>query len=210
MTDKTEQLIASLANETTEVTPVRLRALCLRWMAGFVVYTMALVTYTGLRPDIGQALAHPLFVAEIAVLVGLLASCIRAAAVLSYPDRYQQSRVLWIPALLAVAFVGTLLAAWGTSPADISTDHGLECLSCISLYALLPGAWLFWQMRRLASTHAALAGATAVVASFSMGALALRLKETTDYMPHLLQWHYLPMLAVAMLGLALGKWLLKW
>jgi hypothetical protein len=211
MNDKTDQLIASLANETTAVKPVRLAALCVRWMGGFAFYAVALVAYTGVRPDVMVAFTHPLFAAEILLLIGLVLSCACAAAMLSFPDRYQQRTLVWAPLALTLAFVGTLIAAWLTSPTDIvPTGHGLECLSCISVYALLPGAWLFWEIRKLASTHAAWAGATAVLASFSMGALALRLKEATDYMPHLLQWHYLPMLAVALLGLALGKLLLKW
>lgn len=43
-----------------------------------------------------------------------------------------------------------------------------------------------------------------------MGALSLRLSEQTDSILHVIQWHYLPMIAVSLVGLWLGKTLLKW
>jgi len=211
MNDKTDQLIASLAQETAAIKPVRLRVLIMRWLGGFAAYALALIACTGTRADLADAMTRPFFALEILLLAGLIASTALTAAVLSFPDHYQRQTIAWLPVPLGLAFAALMAIASLTSPATIvAVAHGPECLSCIALYALLPGAFLFWQMRRMASTQTSLAGATAVIAAFSMGALALRLKEPTDYIPHLLQWHYLPMLAAAVLGVALGKWLLKW
>jgi len=211
MNDKTNQLIASLSQDTGAVKPVRLSALISRWVGGFTAYAAVLIACTGVRPDLATAFTRPLFALEILLLMGLVASTALTAALLSFPDGYQRRSMAWLPAPLGAAFLAVLAVAWRTSPAHVPfTGHGPECLSCISLYALLPGAFLFWQMRRMAPTKKGWAGTTAVIAAFSLGALALRLKEQTDSLPHLLQWHYLPMLALALLGLALGKWLLKW
>ncbi len=211
MSDKTEQLIASLAGEAVAVRPVTMGAVCARWMAGFVSYVAILVAITGVRPDFAELLHHPLFVGEIGLLAALVISSALTAALLSFPDRYQQRWLLRLPLVLFVAFAGVLIAEWLQHPiATPFTFQGAECLTCITAYALVPGAWLLWQMRKLASTHADTAGAAAVMASFAMGAMALRLKEPTDSIAHLVQWHYVPMLAAALIGLGLGKRLLKW
>lgn len=211
MNDRTDQLIASLAATATPQPPVRLRNLCMRSMAAFALYAAVLIACSGVRPDLATAASNPLFVLEILLLLALVMSAALSATLASFPDRHQYSKLLWLPVVLLVAFAGVLAAEFANNPSDIlPTGHGAECLSCISLYALLPGAYLLVAMRRLASTRPGLAGATALLASFSLGALALRMKEATDYMPHLIQWHYLPMLAVAFIGVLLGRWLLKW
>jgi len=75
---------------------------------------------------------------------------------------------------------------------------------------LLPAAWAFYSLRKLASTHYRLAGSAALLSAFSVGALWLRLHEQTDSITHLVEWHYLPMLALGLAGLWLGKLVLKW
>jgi hypothetical protein len=65
-------------------------------------------------------------------------------------------------------------------------------------------------MRNFASTHYRWAGSIAILSAFSVGALWLRLQEVNDSIVHVIEWHYLPMLAVGVVGLWLGKWLLKW
>ena len=80
----------------------------------------------------------------------------------------------------------------------------------IASLTLLPAAWMLYVMRSLASTHPHLAGSIALLSAFSIGALSLRLSEQTDSIMHVMQWHYLPMIAVGLIGLGLGKLLLKW
>jgi hypothetical protein len=65
-------------------------------------------------------------------------------------------------------------------------------------------------MRKYASTHYRLAGSVALLFSFSVGALWLRLHEMTDSIVHVIEWHYLPMLVIGIVGLWLGQRLLKW
>ena len=211
MNDKTQQLIASLAGEGIPVRPVTLRVLCGRWAMGLITYVAVIIAITGVRPDFVELLHNPLFAAEIGLLIAIILSSALMAGLLSYPDRYQQRRILWLPLGLFGGFVSVLGMEWFQHPvATPFTFEGAECLSCITAYALMPGAWLLWQMRKLASTHAAQAGAAAVMASFAIGALALRVEEPTDSIAHLVQWHYLPMLAAALIGLGLGKRVLKW
>ncbi len=211
MNDKTDQLIASLAATATPQPPVRLRNLCIRSMAAFALYAAVLIACSGVRPDLATAASNPLFVIEILLLVALVMSAALSATLAAFPDHHQYNKLLWLPVVLLLAFGGVLAAELLVNPSDVvPSGHGPECLSCISLYALLPGAYLLVTMRRLASTRPGFAGATALLESFSLGALALLIKEATDYMPHLIQWHYLPMLVVALIGVALGRMLLRW
>lgn len=211
MHDKTDQLIASLASTATPKAPLLLRTLCVRWVAGFVLYAVVLIAITGVRPDFAAAITRPLFVAELVVLLALIISAAFSAVLAAFPDRHQRGKLIYLPLPLLLVFFAILSSAAMQTPPDIiPAAHGIECLSCISIYALLPGAWLLFQMRKLASTRPSTAGALALLATFSLGALALRLKESTDYMPHLIAWHYLPMFAAALIGVAVGRWMLKW
>lgn len=191
--------------------PVHLGTMVALWLGGFMMYGLALLAYLGLRPDLADAFTRPLYVIEIAILAGLIISAAFTAASLSFPDRHQHQRVLWLPIGFFVALALVMLASWIASPAEVlPAYHGFTCLNCIAACALLPGALVLVHMRRMASTQSATAGAAAVIAAFSIGALVVRLEEQTDHIPHILQWHYLPMLAVALIGLALGKLLLRW
>ena len=49
-----------------------------------------------------------------------------------------------------------------------------------------------------------------LLSAFSVGAIWLRLHEETDSIDHVVVWHYLPMLAIGLIGFWLGKRLLKW
>jgi hypothetical protein len=49
-----------------------------------------------------------------------------------------------------------------------------------------------------------------MLSAFSIGAITLRLSEQTNSIIHVIEWHYLPMVGVAWLGVWLGKSLLKW
>jgi hypothetical protein len=88
--------------------------------------------------------------------------------------------------------------------------HNLECTFSITLTAVLPAMWTFYALRKYASTNYKLAGSVSLLSAFSLGSLWLRLHEETDSMAHVLEWHYLPMLVIVIVGLLLGKQLLKW
>jgi hypothetical protein len=54
---------------------------------------------------------------------------------------------------------------------------------------------------RADSTHYRLAGSVALLSAFSVGALWLRLHEANDSIVHVIEWHYLPILAIGIAGL---------
>jgi hypothetical protein len=78
------------------------------------------------------------------------------------------------------------------------------------MYSMLPAIWTLYEMRKFASTHFRWAGSIALLSAFSVGAIWLRLHEVNDSIVHLIEWHYLPMIAFGLVGWGLGKKLLQW
>jgi len=208
----TEELIKALAQDATPVKPVAHPFVqCAKWMAGGTVYVALSVMYLGLRPDVMTRLHSPMFVAELGLLGGIIVATILSAALLAFPDMHQKRGVAFAPVFAIMLFVLAIFLAWqADNPPSALPEHNVECFLCITSLALLPAAWLLYSMRKFASTHPYLAGGIALLCAFSIGALALRLSEQTDSMAHIVQWHYLPMIGVGIVGLWLGRVFLKW
>lgn len=212
MTQDLDRLVAELAEGAKAVVPApHPYRLGLKWLAAAIAYLALLLSLTGLRPDWAHALMQPLYDAELLMLMLMLVSAILCAALLSFPDLHQKRALVLVPLWLSGAFwlllTGAGLAQQPGVPLPV---HSFECTLSISLVAILPAAGLFFAMRRFASTHYYLAGTIALLSAFSVGALWLRLHEVNDSIPHVIEWHYLPMLAAGLAGVGLGRWLLKW
>jgi hypothetical protein len=185
--------------------------LIMKWMGAALLYLLLSLVLSGLRPDLISRLAQPLFVAEIVALVAVFLSTSFSAAVLSYPDMYQKRGAAFAPAVAFALFVLVMFLAWSAdSPPAPLPLHSFECTLSITLVSLIPAVWTFYAMRKFASTHCHWGGSIALLSAFSVGALWLRLHEVNDSIKHVIEWHYLPMLACGIAGLWLGKRLLKW
>lgn len=208
----TDELIKALAEDATPVKPApHPFAQCAKWLAGGAVYLVLSVMYLGLRPDVMARLHSPLFAAELALLGAIIVATLLSAALLSFPDMHQKRAAAFAPLFALVLFVLAIFMAWrADNPPMPLPEHNVECFLCIASLSLLPAAWMLFSMRKFASTHPYLAGGIALLCAFSIGALALRLSEQTDSMTHIVQWHYLPMIGIGMLGLWLGRVFLKW
>jgi hypothetical protein len=132
-----------------------------------------------------------------------------------YPDAYQKPRLLKLPyGLFILVFALNMVQLF--MPLDermvmpSPEAHAMECAICIAALALIPSAFIFALLRKGASVRQSQAGSFTVLAASAMGCLTLRLAEDNDSIMHLLQWHYVPTFLFAMIGVFLGKWLLKW
>jgi len=207
-----ENLIGQLAQEGGAVEPaLHPIALSLKWMALAAAYLLVLLLFSGVRNELAAAFEHPWFAIEAALLVAMFIATSVSAALLSFPDMYQMRRAVWMPLAVFGVLACVLFMAWRADvpPAPLPV-HGIECTLAILMVALLPGAWLLYAMRKLASTHYQWAGSIALLHAFSVGAMWLRLQENNDSILHVLQWHYLPMIVFGILGLWVGKLILKW
>lgn len=210
--DDIEQLIAGLSKDAQAIKPApRPWLLGLKWLAIAVAYVLVALLFSGPRPDLILEFHRPWFVAEIALLLCILVSTAFSAAILSFPDLHQQRRAAFAPVWVFVLFALVLVFSWfADNPPSPLPVHSFECTLSILMLSLLPTAGIFYAMRQFASTHLRLSGIVAGLFAFSTGALWLRLHEQTDSITHLIEWHYLPMIAVAAVGWWLGKKLLKW
>ena len=208
----TEDLIDSLASEAKPAPlPASPARLFMRWVTVSLIYAGMWLLHFGLRQDLMEKLHAPMFVTELALLAGVMISAGFSAALLSFPDVHQKARLALAPLLPLSLLIALLFLAWrGDQPPAPQPAHGIECLLCIALFAVLPAGWLLYCLRKQASTHAALAGSAALLAAASAGCLALRLSEQADSALHLIAWHYLPLLGFALLGGWIGAKCFRW
>lgn len=207
-----QDLIETLAEDAGAVKPApHPFMLGAKWLGMAAIYLAASLLATGLRPDWAAKFHSPWFVAEIAALLLVFIATVFSAALLSFPDMHQMRRIAAAPLAAFLLFVLVLFFAWRADnpPAPLPV-HSVECTLSILLMTLLPASWTFYFMRRHASTHCGMAGSVALLSAFSAGALWLRLYEVNDSIAHVIEWHYLPMLAIGMLGVWLGRRILKW
>jgi hypothetical protein len=210
--DNIEQLVATLSKEARAVKPApHPFLLSLQWTGAAAIYLLVALAVTGLRPELSAKLHNPWLLAELAALLTIFFVTSLSAALLAFPDLHQKRVLAFAPVVPAVIFLIVIFLAWqaDTPPAPLPV-HSFECTLSITLMTLLPAGWTFYSMRNYASTHYRLAGSVALLSAFSVGALWLRLHEVNDSIVHVVEWHYLPMLAIGLLGLWLGKVLLKW
>lgn len=209
---KINDLIAELAQDAPALKPApHPFMLSVVWITAAVIYLAVLMMFSGVRPDLLLKLNEPWFAAEMATLIGICIATSLSAALLSFPDLYQMRRVVFAPAFTFLVFVLTLFFAWNADmpPAPLPV-HSFKCTVTITLLAILPAVGIFFVMQKFASTHRYWAGSIAMLFAFSVGAIWLRLYEVNDSITHVIAWHYLPMVVFGLLGIWLGKVVLKW
>jgi len=213
---RTDELIRKLAAESGPVrrlpsTPRRF----LTWLAVAAVCMVPAVFWIGLRPDSAQIAAQPAFLLRSTFLLLLAGLASGAVLIASIPgaERSATARrgvvlalVGWLGMLAAAAFLGWIQGR----PDALQAGPGLGCSRDVLLLGLLPGIALFLMVGRAAPVRPGLCGALALLAAFALGALATDLVCAADMPLHLLLWHYSPVLAAGLLGVVLGKKLLKW
>ena len=205
-----DDLVARLAQDAAAVKPApHPFVLSLKWMGMAAIYLLVSLAVSGLRPDWADKLHSPMYVAEIAALLAIFASTTLTSALLAFPDMHQKARLALAPLFALLLLILLLGVQLGDPPAPLPV-HSFECTLSITAVSLLPMVWTLVLMRNYASTHCSLAGSVALLSSFSVGALWLRLHEVNDSILHVIEWHYLPMLLVGCIGMWLGKKILKW
>jgi len=207
-----EQLVTELADDLSTVKPApNPYLLTFKLVGAATIYLAVSLAISGVRPDWIQAIGRPWFAAEIVMLLSIIGAGLLSAALLSFPDLYQKRALVLGPLWACILFLVVIVMAWhADSPPAALPQHSIECTICIALLGLLPAGGMFFIMRRFASTHYQWAGGVVMLSAFSIGALWLRLEEPNDSIAHVIEWHYLPMLAIGFLGLWIGKRMLRW
>lgn len=214
----TDDFISELAKESKAVKPLLPAvARTALWIGFSLAYFIGLILVLGVRADVMVKFHEGIFVAEILLAgsVGILAAYVACCACL--PDMNQQDELRFTPFVLFSILVVLLAVAHVNAETDPMGSLFLQCLTkgydCtwhILLFSLIPGVILFFMMWRAAAVHAYWAGSMAVLAVTSFGYVAMRFLEANDVVAHILIWHYFPMLFMALLGMLIGKRILRW
>lgn len=212
----TQELIQELSRQASPVTASRPYSHSIRLLGILLVYAGLTQWGLGVRPDMSVQFTRPAFVIEILLLGILSVSAALACVLVMYPDAYQRPALIRLPYACAGVTAGFVLVQW-FMPWDArmirpdAASHTVECAIFIAMAAVLPAMLIFILLKKAGATLMPVhAGALAVIAAASIGALTLRLAEANDDIAHLLIWHYLPTTGFAIIGALLGRWLLKW
>lgn len=209
----TADLINSLSQESKALKPLpKPSCLVFIFVIFATIYFIAAQIFIGVRSDILIKLSQPFFVAEILLMTVLFLSCVVSAVLMIYPDGYQRTQFFKSPylalALLAVFFSAEFLLQNADELVAIS-NHKISCSLCIAAITVLPSFGFFYILRKSANINPMRAGIIAVIAASTIGCINLRFAEQNDLLSHLFIWHYFPIIIFALIGAALGKFILK-
>ena len=214
----TNDLVSKLVDDLKPVKQLPSAKCCsIYWsgMAAFLV-AVAVIVLGGVRPDFLDVIRRPVFLFEnTAMLVaGLLAASV--AFQLRVPQAVITRPIKGLLATASAIWVFEVIRCY-INAGDLGTEARLDfahyihdCLIDLTLIMVIPAAFMFFMLKKGATTQALWAGYAALLATASFAALGMRYLCPVDDPAHLLIWHFLPVLAYAMIGPIVGRYLLRW
>lgn len=168
----------------------------------------------GLRPDLSQAVALPMFWVKLAFGAALASLALPLNLRLSRPG----ARLGWpafalaVPVLLIwlAAIVELMRAEPAARPALVLGETWAACPFTVALLSIPGFAAALWAMKGLAPTRPRLAGAAAGLLAGAIAATAYALHCPELEAPFLAVWYVLGMLIPTLAGAMLGPRLLRW
>lgn len=213
----TNDLITSLSGDIKPVKPLpsfwmRFALLC----GGTAVFiSLGILLFADPHIATGGHIHTTGFIIEnlLIIIAGLLACY--AATALEVPDTYIRRRVI-IPLLTGTMIWSGLIGytcmqsgmdLWLSGAAI--PEQNLQCLGHIHLLFVFPLVAVFIGLNRSAPVWRGYLGYAATLAITSFGAVGMRF-FCADTLPlHLLLWHFLPVLALSVAGIFLGRLFIK-
>ena len=212
---RTDELIDHLSGALEPVpTSQVLRLLVMGLGAGAVISTILMVATIGIRPDLMAAMGDGSFWLKFVYTFVVAILCFATVDRLARPDA-AAGRLFIFVILPFLAMAG--LAAREFLPADAATQHALimghsarVCSILIASLSLPLFAGLFWALRQLAPTRLTEAGAAAGLLAGSAAATIYAFHCTESTSTFIAVWYSAGILLTALLGAALGRFLLRW
>jgi hypothetical protein len=209
---KTDDLIEALSrNLEPAPKPPRWREAAIL-AAGFGGGIVLLLTFFGLRPDIGVATIPVLLKAAFSGVLAAL--CLPAALDLARPGRGLGWRIAGGGALIAVLAASAIIALIGAEPGKriiALTGGGFPwCLVFIPFLAVPTAIALGALFKAMAPTRLTLSGAAIGAAAGSFGALTYAMYCPVDSVAFVIVWYSVAIGICAAIGALLGGRLLRW
>jgi hypothetical protein len=212
---KTDQLIGMLASgaEALDPHPLR-RRYTLALGSGLAATTVLMLTLLGVRPDVAAAARLAMFWMKLAFPAMMLFGALFMTIRLSRPGVRLGQAPLTIAAPVIAVWLVSAMVLLNAAPEDrhqlIFGNTWSSCpLTIAALSVPLFGA-LIWGIKGCAPTRPVFAGAAAGLLAGAGGALVYALHCPEMAAPFLGIWYVLGMGIPAMLGAAMGQWMLRW
>ena len=212
---KTDELIALLARDNAPVSYRSGRRAMLATLAlGALVASTMMYVLLGVRPDIDQAIALPMFWFKLAFPGALMFAGIAAMLRFGSPGVRLGNVKVALALPLVVVWVLALLALANVPPeVRRILIFGTTWDRCpITIAALSIPIWMaaFWALRQQAPTHLRASSAAAGLFAGACAATVYALHCGEMEAPFLATWYVLGMLIPTLLGWAFGPKLLRW
>ena len=206
---RTDDLIIELARRASPVTPLAPPAVrCARWAGAMVLLTAVGVLLLGPRADLARALVQPAYGARLVTTLLTAALASFGAFTLSVPNAHRSplTQILPYAAFASWILLLTALLFSGGEPIGrlLAFPVNWPCGYKIFGFSLIPGVVLFMLIGRAAPLQIIQNAATAALAATTLGAVATQLICPVDDPAHQLVGHVLPVVVLAVIGLAVG------
>lgn len=210
---KTEDLIEALARgDDAPAKSKTWRRLAFALTVGLLLGVGLLLTFFGMRPDIGAARMMVMMKAGFAAMAAGVSLPLLMR--LSRPGRGTGWRIAAILGFLALCAVVTAIALMGGDPSTrMKAWMGGTfpwCIVIIPLLAAPTAALLGWLVRDLAPTRLTMTGAALGAVSGGVGAMVYAMYCPVDSVPFVVTWYAVAIALCAVIGSVLGARLLRW
>ena len=210
-----DDLIARLSADLRPVSATAMRNRILVGLtAGVLIAAVAMLLWLGPRPDLAVAVATPIFWAKFAFTLALAGLGLAAAIRLSRPAGTLRSVAIAVVAVIAITGGAAVVQILTSSPDDVRRrvigGSALRCPFYIVALSVPVLALSFAAMRRLAPTNLPAAGFAAGLLSGGSGAWVYAFHCAESGLPFVTLWYTAGILATALIGAALGRWVLRW
>jgi hypothetical protein len=165
------------------------------------------VSLVGLRQDLTARLQQAPFLGETLLLFVLFGAATCSALGSSVPGAALRGAGKWVIAALG-AWLVLIAARYTLEPSARAVGHGMPCVRRMLVLGSGPACVLLIMLRRAAPLRPGTSGLLAFLSAGSLGVLGTRLLCSKEEPLHVLLWHFMPLVAVAVLGSLCGRrWL---
>jgi len=200
----TETLIHDLALQCRPVKPVGSPIIrFLRWASATILLLFVGVLIAGPKPDLWNAISEPSFIFPAIGMLCLSLISTMSAFVLTIPDQ-RKHRFNAIP--ISVVFISVGIIASISIFSDLQgSSPGLICILRVVCLSVVPALLLFYMLRKAAPLSSGLVGLLALLGTLAFSEFALQFLCKKQFWAHILIWHFLPVFALAMIGIIVGR-----
>lgn len=210
----TGALIAQLVDGLEPVRPLRLSSGLGFALVGLGVTVATVALLFGIRPDVIAGHFDPVFLLATGLFLLLGLSSAATVIVMSRPRvGSDHGGWVWAAAMAALLPAAAAIIGIGRGPGAFSAsavEHGLDCLTMGSAFAILTFAILVWWLRRGAPTSPERAGLLAGIAAGSFGIFAFSFHCIYSDIVHIGLWHSLVVVLSGAIGRLVVPRLIRW